>query len=84
MDERHKLAALAAFFVGIYFMPVGSETFDAAVVNGVYLLNDYAQKHVLTCLVPAFFIAGGIAVFVKKDFVLRYLGGKRTNCSHTR
>ena len=76
VEEKHKLVWLILFFIGIYLMPVGSVTFNAAIVNGVYLLNDYAQKHVLTCLVPAFFIAGGIAVFIKQDFVLKYLGGK--------
>lgn len=76
MGERTKLIGLVLFFIGIYFMPVGSEVFRQAIQNGVYLLNDYARKHVLTCLVPAFFIAGGIAVFIKKDHVLKYLGGK--------
>ncbi len=76
MEEKHKLAWLSIFFLGIYLMPAGSETFKQAILGGVYMLNDYAQKHVLTCLVPAFFIAGGIAVFVKKEVVLKYLGGK--------
>ncbi len=75
MEEKTKLFWLLAFFLGIYFMPVESATFQLAIQNGVFLLNDYAQKHVLTCLVPAFFIAGGIAVFIKKEFVLKYLGG---------
>ncbi len=76
MEERYKLAGLLLFFLSIYFMPVESGTFQQAIQNGASLLNDYAQKHVLTCLVPAFFIAGGIAVFIKKEFVLKYLGGK--------
>jgi len=75
-SERQILLGLVLFFMGIYFMPVGSETFSSGILNGVLMLNDYAQKHVLTCLVPAFFIAGGIAVFIKQDFVLKYLGGK--------
>jgi len=76
MEEKYKLVGLVLFFLGIFFMPAGSETFKQAVLGGVYMLNDYAQKHVLTCLVPAFFIAGGIAVFVRKEVVLKYLGGK--------
>jgi uncharacterized protein len=76
MNERTKLAGLLLFFTGIYFMPVEAETFQQAIQNGVYLLNDYAREHVITCLIPAFFIAGGIAVFIKKEFVLKYLGGK--------
>ena len=36
----------------------------------------YLSAHVLTCLVPAFFIAGAIAVFVSQGTVLRYFGPK--------
>jgi len=53
-----------------------SALFTSAILSGFKLLNEYARQHVLTCLVPAFFIAGAISVFVKKDFVLKYLGGK--------
>ena len=38
------------------------------------MLQDYAQKHVLLCLVPAFFIAGAITVFVSQASVMKYLG----------
>ncbi|WP_244147312.1 permease [Desulfonatronovibrio hydrogenovorans] len=40
------------------------------------MLQDYAREHVLTCLIPAFFIAGAIAVFVSKAAVLKYFGSK--------
>jgi len=39
-------------------------------------LLEYLSAHVLTCLVPAFFIAGAIAVFVSQGAVLRYFGPK--------
>ncbi len=32
----------------------------------------YLSQHVITCLVPAFFIAGAIAAFIKKDVILKY------------
>jgi uncharacterized protein len=48
--------------------------FYYSVISGLDLLNDYAKKHVLTCLIPALFIAGAIGVFIKKDKVLRYMG----------
>jgi len=35
-------------------------------------LYSYLSQHVLTCLVPAFFIAGGIAAFLKKEAILKY------------
>jgi len=38
------------------------------------MLQEYAREHVLTCLIPAFFIAGGIAVFVSQASVLKYFG----------
>lgn len=43
---------------------------------GVTTLVDYLQKHTVTCLVPAFFIAGAIAATVEKDTILKYLGYK--------
>ncbi|MCL6559672.1 MAG: permease, partial [Firmicutes bacterium] len=43
-------------------------------LEAFFMLQDYAQKHVLTCLVPAFFIAGAIAVFVSQASVLKYFG----------
>jgi uncharacterized membrane protein YraQ (UPF0718 family) len=41
---------------------------------GLAALQDYLSAHVLTCLVPAFFIAGAIAVFVSKQSVMKYFG----------
>ncbi|MBU7032739.1 MAG: permease [Theionarchaea archaeon] len=43
---------------------------------GLRELADYLQAHVVTCLIPAFFIAGAIAVFVSKQAVLKYFGSK--------
>jgi uncharacterized protein len=36
----------------------------------------YAQEHVILCLLPAFFIAGVIAVFVSQGAVMKYFGAK--------
>ena len=41
---------------------------------GLAALQEYLSAHVLTCLIPAFFIAGAIAVFVSKQSVLKYFG----------
>ena len=67
---------LVGLFLLFYFMPMSSALFTGAILSGFKLLNEYTRQHVLTCLLPAFFIAGAISVFVKKDFVLRYLGGQ--------
>jgi uncharacterized membrane protein YraQ (UPF0718 family) len=45
-----------------------------AVVTVFSILKEYARNHIITCLVPAFFIAGAIAVFAKKETVLKLLG----------
>jgi uncharacterized membrane protein YraQ (UPF0718 family) len=41
---------------------------------GVAMLLEYLSLHVLTCLVPAFFIAGAIAALLSKEAVLKYFG----------
>ncbi len=72
-DYKWLIAIIFTFGV-FYFVPYGAEWFNNSVVSGVNLLNEYAKQHVLTCLVPALFIAGAIAVFIQKDKVLKYLG----------
>jgi hypothetical protein len=68
------LAGLAAAFLALYFLPVGSARFDGAVLEAFQLARWYAREHVLLCLVPAFFIAGAIGAFVSQAAVLKYLG----------
>ncbi|MEN8224209.1 MAG: permease [Bacteroidota bacterium] len=63
-------------FLAFYFMPSGTETFDNAVSEAFLLLRWYAREHVVLCLIPAFFIAGVIAVFISQGAVARYLGPK--------
>ena len=43
-------------------------------LGGVNALRDYIATHVLTCLVPAFLLAGGIVAFVSREVILDYLG----------
>ena len=50
------------------------ETFIDLLHGGLDGLINYLSAHVLTCLVPAFFIAGAIAVFVSQAAVLKYFG----------
>lgn len=65
---------LLGAFLGAYFLPVGTARFDGAVDEGLQLVRWYAREHVVLCLVPAFFIAGAIGVFVRRESVMRYLG----------
>jgi uncharacterized membrane protein YraQ (UPF0718 family) len=50
------------------------ETFIDLLHGGLDGLINYLSAHVLTCLVPAFFIAGAIAVFISQASVLKYFG----------
>ena len=74
MKDSNVFLIIAVVFLAFYFMPIGSEIISNAIISGFQLLHEYAQQHVLTCLLPAFFIAGAISVFVKKEAVLKYLG----------
>jgi uncharacterized membrane protein YraQ (UPF0718 family) len=74
--ELKIFAAFAAVFVLVFFLPVGTPRFDGALSEGLQLTKWYAQEHVLLCLIPALFIAGGISVFVNQASVMRYLGPK--------
>jgi uncharacterized protein len=72
--EWKPLVWIVAVFTAFYFLPVGNARFDGAVVEALALTRWYAQEHVLLCLIPAFFIAGAISVFVRQAAVLKYLG----------
>ncbi len=74
MRESYKLILILAVFAACWFLPVGDGRFDAAVIESLALVKWYAQEHVLLCLVPAFFIAGAISVFVSQGAVMKYLG----------
>ncbi len=61
-------------FALLYFVPSQAEWFKVSMQSAFDLLHEYARLHVLTCLVPALFIAGAIAIFIKKEKVMKYLG----------
>ena len=70
------LGIIAAVFLFVFYLPVGIPRFDNAVFEAFHLVKWYAREHVLLCLVPAFFIAGAIGVFVSQASVMKYLGAK--------
>ena len=74
MSERNKLLLMIGVFLGAYHLPIEQGRVQGAILEAFTMLKDYAREHVLLCLVPAFFIAGAISVFVKQDAVMRYLG----------
>lgn len=74
MKERRKLLLIILTFVAAYYVPWGSGTIRQSGLEAFMMLQEYAREHVLTCLIPAFFIAGAIAVFVSQASVLKYFG----------
>lgn len=79
MRERWKWVLVAGVFAVAWFLPVDrlpseGPRLQGAFVEALAMLHEYARDHVLLCLVPAFFIAGGISVFVRQAAVLKYLG----------
>lgn len=72
--EGRWLVALVTAFLALYFVPADSPRFGDATRESLAMAHEYAREHVLLCLVPAFFIAGAISVFVSQASVLRYLG----------
>jgi uncharacterized membrane protein YraQ (UPF0718 family) len=76
MKELKKLVYIIAIFLGCFYMPIESLRFDNAIFEALALVKWYAREHVLLCLVPAFFIAGAIAVFVNQASVIKYFGAK--------
>ncbi|MFO7904666.1 MAG: hypothetical protein R6U98_18525 [Pirellulaceae bacterium] len=72
--EWKKLLLGLAVFLVAFALPLGWERFDQSIHEALALTRWYAQEHVLLCLVPAFFIAGAIAVFVSQNAVMKYTG----------
>lgn len=68
------LLGYTVLFCLVYFIPEDWLAFNNALGEGLLLLQWYVREHVLLCLVPAFFIAGAIAVFINQASVMKYLG----------
>jgi hypothetical protein len=73
-SEYKNLLWILAGFLACYFLPIGIPRFDKAVLEAFHLVKWYAEEHVLLCLIPAFFIAGAIGVFISQASVMKYLG----------
>ncbi len=76
MKDITKLIIIIVVFLFFYFLPLGNNRVNNAILEAFYLTQDYARHHVILCLVPAFFIAGAMSVFLKKEAVLKFLGPK--------
>lgn len=77
MNKQLKtLLGFAAGFLVLYFLPIDAPRFQSAIIEAFKLSKWYAREHVLLCLVPAFFIAGAIGVFISQNAVMKYFGPK--------
>ncbi len=76
MKERTKLLLIVGVFLAAYYVPWDHPRIMMSGLEAFMMLQEYAQEHVLNCLIPAFFIAGAIAVFVSQASVLKYFGAQ--------
>jgi hypothetical protein len=76
ISPNKKLIYFVLIFIVIYFLPFNEVRISNAIQEAFLMLSEYAREHVLLCLVPAFFIAGAITVFVNQQAVIKYLGPK--------
>lgn len=76
MSDKNKFIIILSVFIAAYFLPFTNPKVQSAIMESFLMLQDYAQKHVILCLLPAFFIAGAIGVFIASDSVMKYLGPK--------
>lgn len=75
-SEWKPLLIITSVFLGTFYLPLGIPRFNNALMESLHLAKWYAREHVLTCLIPAFFIAGAIAVFVSQASIMKYFGAK--------
>ncbi len=76
MKDRTKLTIILTVFLAAYYIPFSKINVQKALLEAFFMLQEYAREHVLFCLVPAFFIAGAIAVFVNQAAVMKYFGAQ--------
>ncbi len=78
--EWRPLALIGGVFLVFFYLPAGIDfggsRVGRALVEALFLAKWYAREHVVFCLVPAFFIAGAIAVFISQGSVMKYLGAR--------
>jgi uncharacterized membrane protein YraQ (UPF0718 family) len=78
--EWRALVLIAGGFLLSFYLPVerlaALLALPGPAVESLGLVRWYAREHVLLCLVPAFFIAGAIGVFISQAAVMKYLGAR--------
>jgi len=74
MRDRYYLLVIVGVFLAAYYIPWSAPLIRQSGLEAFLMLQEYAREHVLTCLIPALFIAGAIAVFVSQAAVIKYFG----------
>ena len=74
--EWKRALLVVGTFLAAYYIPFGHSRVQGAILEAFGMLQEYAREHVLFCLMPAFFIAGGISVFVSQASVIKYFGAQ--------
>jgi uncharacterized membrane protein YraQ (UPF0718 family) len=74
MKQRSKIFIIITVFTFFYFMPFSNSKILNALMESLLMAQDYARQHVLFCLIPAFFIAGASANFIRQENIIKYFG----------
>ncbi len=74
--ELFILTGYVGFFLLAYYLPFGRIDLPGPLQEALALVQYYAREHVLFCLIPAFFIAGVIAIFMRQEAVIKYFGAR--------
>jgi uncharacterized membrane protein YraQ (UPF0718 family) len=74
MKNRYSLLLMVGAFLAAYYVPWSNLLIRRSGLEAFLMLQEYAREHVLTCLIPALFIAGAISVFVSQAAVIKYFG----------
>jgi uncharacterized membrane protein YraQ (UPF0718 family) len=76
MKDRTRLIIFITVFILVYVVPLEGIRIKGAILEAFFMLQEYAREHVLFCLIPAFFIAGAISIFISKEAVIKYFGAR--------
>ena len=76
MKEKVKFLLMVVIFLVCFYLPINYFYFRNPLFEGLALIKWYAREHIILCLVPAFFIAGAISVFVSQASIIKYFGAK--------
>lgn len=72
--ENKKIIFYFLITLVLFLVPITNQNIQRAVVESFLTVVEYVKAHILFCLIPAFFIAGAIMVFLNQETILKYLG----------